>query len=160
MIRKWFNPVDDILSTFALTAISVLTIINVICRFVFNNPIVWAEEVTLGCFVWLVFIGISSAMKRGGHIGVDYFLNKMPRPLRIVFTVIGAIATYYVLIYVFVYLGMQLTSKAASKLTPVLGLSYQYIDIAVPLGGLLTAIHYTFNLVRSFRSDSQTKETA
>jgi TRAP-type transport system small permease protein len=159
-MKKWLDPIDDIISVIALSAISVLTIVNVIFRFILNNPIVWAEEVTLGLFVWLVFIGISSAMKRGGHIGVDYFMERMPRPLRITCTLIGAAAIYFVLIYVFIYLGMELTSQAGSKVTPVLGISYQYIDLAVPLGGLLTAIHFTINLIRSFQTDLQKKERA
>ena len=96
-------------------------------------------------------------MKRGGHVGVDYFILKAPRPVRIVLNIIGAAAVYFVLIYVFIYLGLDLTVQAATKLTPVLGWSYQYIDIAVPIGGLLTAIHYTINLIRSFQSEFRKK---
>jgi TRAP-type transport system small permease protein len=153
MIKKWFDPIDDILSIIALSGVILLTVINVIARFVFESPIGWAEEITLGLFIWLVFIGISSAMKRGGHVGVDYFILKAPRPVRIVLNIIGAASVYFVLIYVFIYLGLDLTAKAAIKITPVLGWSYQYIDIAVPLGGLLTTIHYTINLIRSFQSE-------
>jgi len=154
MIKKWLYPIDDILSVIALSGVLFFTIINVIFRFVLHSPIDWAEEVTLGLFIWMVFIGISSAMKRGGHVGVDYFMLKMPKPIRTIFNIIGAIAIYFVLIFVFIYLGLDLTAQAASKITPVLGLSYQYIDIAVPVGGLLTAIHYTIYLIRSFRSET------
>ncbi|MEC1740270.1 TRAP transporter small permease, partial [Schinkia azotoformans] len=154
MLKKWFYPLDDVFSVIALSGVLFFTIINVIFRFVLHSPIGWVEEVTLGLFIWMVFIGISSAMKRGGHVGVDYFMLMMPKPIRNVFNVIGAIAIYFVLIYVFIYLGMDLTSQAAVKITPVLGLSYQYIDIAVPVGGFLTAIHYTVNLIRSFKSDN------
>ena len=160
MVKKWFDPIDDILSVIAISAISALTIVNVFCRFILNSPISWAEEVTLGLFVWLVFIGISSAMKRDGHIGVDYFIQKMPKPFRIISMIIGAAAVYFVLIYVFMYLGMELTAQAAGKITPVLGISYQYIDFAVPLGGFLTAIHFTIKLIRSFQAESEKKERA
>lgn len=158
MLKKWFDPIDDILSVFAISAISALTIINVFCRFVLNSPISWVEEITLGFFVWLVFIGMSSAMKRGGHIGVDYFLLMLPKAIRNVFTIIGAVAIYFVLIYVFIYLGMELTAQAGSKITPVLGVSYQYIDFAVPFGGFMTTIHFTIKLIRSFQVDSEGKE--
>jgi TRAP-type transport system small permease protein len=160
MLKKWLYSIDDIISVIALSIISVLTILNVIFRFILNNPIVWAEEITLGLFVWLVFIGVSSAMKRDGHIGVDYFIQKMPRFFRILSKIIGAAAIYFVLIYVFMYLGMDLTSKAGSKVTPILGISYQYIDIAIPIGGFLTAIHFTIKLIRSFQAESDEKERA
>lgn len=158
MLKKLFNPIDDIIAVFALSVVTFLTIINVFCRFILNNPISWAEEVTLGFFIWLIFVGISSAMKRGGHIGVDYFINKMPVTLRKIFTLVGAAAIYYVLIYIFIYLGYQFALQAESKITPVLGISYTYIDMAVPIGGALTAIHYTILLIRSFRTDSNEKE--
>lgn len=160
MLKKWFNPIDDIISVIAISIISFLTIINVFCRFVLNSPISWAEEITLGCLIWLIFIGISSAMKRDGHIGVDYFIQKMPKAMRNVCTIIGAAAIYFVLIYIFIYLGFELASQASSKVTPVLGISYTYIDLAVPIGGLLTAIHFTFKLIRSFQADSEKKERA
>jgi TRAP-type transport system small permease protein len=155
MIMKWFNAIDDVISSIALSVIILLTGINVFCRFVLNNPITWAEEIAVGLFIWFVFIGVSSAMKRNSHIGVDYFVNKMPKPLRIVCSIIRAAAIYYVLIYVFIFLGYELTSQAVSKVTPVLGLSYQLIDIAVPLGGLLATIHFTRVLIKSFKTQSR-----
>ncbi len=160
MIAKWFNPIDDILSVLAIIGISALTIINVFCRFVLNSPISWVEEITLGFFVWLVFIGMSSAMKRGGHIGVDYFIMKLPKVFRNIFNLVGAAAIYFVLIYVFMFLGTELTAQAGMKLTPVLGLSYQYIDFAVPFGGFMTAVHFTVRLIKSFQVESGEKEQA
>ncbi|WP_053362757.1 TRAP transporter small permease [Bacillus sp. FJAT-27251] len=152
---KWFNAIDDVISTIALLVIILLTGINVLMRFVFSNPIPWAEEVTIGMFIWLVFIGVSSAMKREGHIGVDYFVNKMPKPLRLISELVRVAAMYYVLIFVFVILGYQLTSQAVNKVTPVLAISYQFIDMAVPIGGLLTAIHFTRILLKSHRKNSE-----
>lgn len=153
MVKRWLNAMDDIVATFALVGVITLTCINVLFRYLLNRPVPWVEEIALGLFIWLVFIGISSTMKRDGHIGVDYFVNMMPRPFRIISEIIRAAAIYYVLIYVFVYLGYDLASQATSKLTPILGISYQMIDIAVPIGGAITAIHFTRTLIRSFQAE-------
>jgi TRAP-type transport system small permease protein len=152
MIKGRFNVIDDVISTIALVGVVGLTGINVILRYAFNFPVPWVEEVVLGLFIWLVFIGMSSTMKRDGHVGVDYFVNMMPRPVRILSEIVRAAAIYYVLIYVFIYLGSSLMLQATNKLTPILGLSYQMIDIAVPIGGLLTAIHFTKKLIRTFQT--------
>jgi len=157
MIKDWFNRLDDVIATIALTGVLFVTITSVFYRFILNKPFAWAEEVTLGLFIWLVFVGISSTMKRSGHIGIDYFVERMPKSLRIISKVIRAAVIYYVLIYVFVYLGYELTSQASSKLTPVLGISYQWIDAAVPVGGLLTAYHFSRSLLTSFRGKSVQK---
>jgi TRAP-type C4-dicarboxylate transport system permease small subunit len=151
MNKKWFHVLDDGISTIALFAIILLTGTNVFSRYVLNKPLPWVEEIAIGLFVWLVFIGISSAMQRGSHIGVDYFVQKLPRPLRILSVIIRAIAIYYVLFYVFVYLGFTFTAQASSKVTPILGISYQVIDIAIPIGGVFTAVHFTRAFIRSIQ---------
>ncbi|WP_338786211.1 TRAP transporter small permease [Metabacillus sp. FJAT-53654] len=153
MIKKIFDPIDDIIATLALAVIISLTVINVFLRFVLNSPVAWAEEISIGLFIWLVFVGMSSAMKRDNHIGVDYFVNKMPRPLKISAIIIRALAIYSALIYVLIYLGSSLTAQAHSKVTPILAISYQYIDIAVPIGGVLTAIHFTRLLIQSLKAE-------
>lgn len=153
MIKKIFDPIDDIIATLALAVIISLTVINVFLRFVLNSPVAWAEEISVGLFIWLVFVGMSSAMKRDNHIGVDYFVNKMPRPLKISAIIIRALAIYSALIYVLIYLGSSLTAQAHSKVTPILAISYQYIDIAVPIGGGLTAIHFTRLLIQSLKAE-------
>ncbi|MDC3423419.1 TRAP transporter small permease [Aquibacillus sp. 3ASR75-11] len=153
MIKNGLNAIDDVLSTITLVGVILLTGLNVLLRYIFNSPIAWTMEVALGLFVWFVFIGVSSTMKRDGHIGVDFFVKKLPRPLRIVGEIIRAAAIYFVLVYVFIYLGSNLTLSATGKLTPIIGLSYQLIDIAVPIGGALTAIHFTKKFILSLRAE-------
>ncbi len=153
MIKRRLNAIDDAVSTIALVGVVGLTGINVISRYLFTHPVPWIEEIVLGLFIWLVFIGISSTMKRDGHVGVDFFVKKMPRPVRILSEIIRAAAIYYVLIYIFIYLGSNLTLQATNKLTPILGISYQLIDIAVPIGGILTAAHFTKTLIRNFQTE-------
>ncbi|WP_400162048.1 TRAP transporter small permease [Brevibacillus sp. TJ4] len=152
MVKKWLYFVDDAIAGIACAGVIFLTFFNVVARFVFNNPIGWAEEVTLGLLIWMVFIGLSSSMKDNGHIGVDYFVRKLPKPAARFVRAVKVVVIYFVLLGIFVGFGYQLTAQAASKLTPILGISYQYIDMAVPLGGLLAAIHYTILLIRSRKS--------
>ena len=147
MLKKWLLDIDDIISVASLTGVIGVTIANVIGRFLFNSPIAWGEEVSLGLFVWLVFVGCSSAMKRDGHIGVDYFVRKMPPWLGSLCEILRAAAIYYVLIALLVVLGWELTAQAGEKITPALGISYQLIDIAVPLGGILAAVQFTRRLM-------------
>ncbi|UFJ40295.1 TRAP transporter small permease [Brevibacillus humidisoli] len=149
MLKKWLVLLDDVLSVVSLTGIILLTIVNVFCRFVLNSPIAWAEEVTLGLFVWLVFVGISSTMKRDGHIGIDYFVRKLPKPLSAVSQMLRAGVIYYVLIGILLVLGYELMAQAGEKVTPVLGISYQLIDLAVPFGAILSTVHFTRRLIET-----------
>jgi C4-dicarboxylate transporter DctQ subunit len=56
----------------------------VIARFFFNSNILWALELTVFLFGWLVLLGASYAVKKHAHLGVDAILNMLaPAPRRI-----------------------------------------------------------------------------
>lgn len=153
MMKKWIHNVDDFIASIALVGVISITIVNVIFRYIFNMPILWAEEVSLALYVWLVFVGASSTMKRQGHIGIDYFVGKLPERIKKVTKILRSAVLYFVFFYVFIYLGFELAANAGAKVTPTLRIGYTWIDIAVPLGGVLITYHYTRHLIKSFQRD-------
>lgn len=63
---------------FEETAIAVMlglmvlvTFVNVVLRYLFNDSLIWGLEVTLILFAWLVLFGISYGVKVTMHLGVD-----------------------------------------------------------------------------------------
>jgi len=63
---------------------TLITFANVVARFVFNSNILWALELTVFLFAWLVLLGASYAVKTHAHLGVDAVLNMFaPAPRRI-----------------------------------------------------------------------------
>ena len=75
--------VDNIEETSIAICLGLMTLItfaNVIARYVFNNNILWALEMTVYLFAWLVLMGASYGVKKHIHIGVDVVIN-MVSPL-------------------------------------------------------------------------------
>jgi TRAP-type transport system small permease protein len=151
IMKKVFYNLDDAISVIALVGIIVVTSANIFFRYVLNSAIMWSLEVSLAFFVWLVFVGTSSAMKRDQHIGIDYFVNRLPKPLKYIAVTLHALVIYGILIFIFIMLGSQLAQSAAAKTTTVLNISYTFIDIAVPIGGVLTLIHFTLLLIKKYK---------
>ena len=58
-----------------LGLMTLITFANVVARFVFNSNILWALELTVFLFAWLVLLGASYAVKTHAHLGVDAILN-------------------------------------------------------------------------------------
>lgn len=58
-----------------LGLMTALTFANVIARYVFNANILWALELTVFMFAWLVLLGASYAVKKRAHLGVDAVIN-------------------------------------------------------------------------------------
>lgn len=145
-MKKFFYNIDDLVAVLAFVGIITITFLNVLSRYLLNSPILWGEEVSLALYVWVVFIGSSSTMKRDGHIGISYFVDKLPQKIRNIMIALKNIIISVILIYVFIFLGSALTLQASDKVTPILNMSYIWVDIAVVFGGILMLYHFINNL--------------
>ena len=71
---------------------TLVTFANVIARYVFNSNILWALELTVYLFAWMVLLGASYAVKIGAHLGVDIVINAVSPRARKVLGLISASA--------------------------------------------------------------------
>ncbi|HBS50034.1 MAG TPA: TRAP transporter permease DctQ [Rhodobacteraceae bacterium] len=78
------DQIEESVIALLLGLMTVVTFANVIARFVFNSNILWALELTVFMFAWLVLLGASYAVKKHAHLGVDAILNMLrPGPRRV-----------------------------------------------------------------------------
>jgi C4-dicarboxylate transporter DctQ subunit len=78
------DHIEETLIAVLLGLMAAVTFANVIARFFFNSNILWALELTVFLFGWLVLLGASYAVKKHAHLGVDAILNMLaPAPRRI-----------------------------------------------------------------------------
>ena len=86
---------DAIEETFIAVCLGLMTVItfaNVIARYVFNSNILWALELTVFLFAWLVLLGASYGVKKHFHIGVDVVINLVPAGAKKVLAILATIA--------------------------------------------------------------------
>ena len=81
----------------AVVAVLILTSIainfaNVIGRYVFFSPIIWAEEAMIFIMVWCVFIGAILVTWDGRHLRMDLLATVMPSPWREIVNAVAAVA--------------------------------------------------------------------
>lgn len=77
------TKLEETLIALILGLMTAITFANVIARFM-NSNILWALELTVFLFAWLVLLGASYAVKVHAHLGVDVILNMLaPAPRRI-----------------------------------------------------------------------------
>ncbi|GAD66013.1 putative TRAP transporter small membrane protein [Vibrio proteolyticus NBRC 13287] len=77
-VGQFTDKVEETLIAFFLGAMTMLTFINVIMRYLFNDNILWALELTVFMFAWMVLVGASYGVKKHFHIGVDVVINLAP----------------------------------------------------------------------------------
>ncbi|MCW9044239.1 MAG: TRAP transporter small permease [Pseudopelagicola sp.] len=76
--HSFVDRIEETLIALLLGLMTLITFANVIARFGFNSNILWALELTVFLFGWLVLLGASYAVKKHSHLGVDAILNMVP----------------------------------------------------------------------------------
>ena len=79
--HSFVDRIEETLIAILLGLMTVITFANVIARFGFNSNILWALELTVFLFGWLVLLGASYAVKKHSHLGVDVIINMVPAPV-------------------------------------------------------------------------------
>jgi C4-dicarboxylate transporter DctQ subunit len=85
------DALEETLIAFFLGAMTLLTFANVIFRYVFNDNILWALELTVFMFAWMVLVGASYGVKKHFHIGVDVIINMVYEPKRKILALLAAV---------------------------------------------------------------------
>ncbi|MEZ0305474.1 MAG: TRAP transporter small permease [Hyphomicrobiaceae bacterium] len=125
--------------------------LQVVLRYLGLTGIDGLEEVPRFLFVWLVMIGSASAMQRGQHTALDYFVNAAgprTRALLLVFT--NAVG-----IFLFLYLiklSLVLVPNAQLQTSAGLELPLGWVYAAIPVGSALIILPMLRTIVVAVRS--------
>lgn len=88
--------IDDIEETSIAICLGLMTLVtfaNVVARYAFEANILWALELTVFLFAWLVLMGMSYGVKKHVHIGVDVVINAVSPGAKKVLSMIAIIAS-------------------------------------------------------------------
>ena len=94
-ISRLGQMIDDIEETSIAVCLGLMTLItfaNVVARYIFNANILWALELTVFLFAWLVLMGASYAVKKHIHIGVDVVVNAVSPATAKILTILAVAA--------------------------------------------------------------------
>jgi TRAP-type C4-dicarboxylate transport system permease small subunit len=73
---------------------------NVIGRYVFLQPVIWADEAMVYIMVWTVFMGAVLVSFEGQHLKMDFFSIMLPSPWKQIINSIAAVSFLAVCVFV------------------------------------------------------------
>lgn len=74
--------VETVLCVAILGALIGIITLQVLLRYLLNNPLTWAEELASLLLIHLSFLSGDVVYKRKAHISIDYLVGLMPRHLQ------------------------------------------------------------------------------
>lgn len=140
---KILNRLEEWIISLMLLAMTGLTFLQVVMRYVFNSGFTWALELTTVFFAIMIFVGISYGVRVGSHIGVDALVKLMSPGKR---KAAGIVAVLLSLVYV----GLVLTGSMQYVLKmQQVGIELEDLPIerwqvlaVMPLGFALTGFRF------------------
>lgn len=138
------------ISTFFLLIFSVLTILQVIMRYIFQNSLSWSEELARYAFVWFVYISASYAVKRQSHVKLSFLVELLPRKLNILVKYLALLSWIFFLLII-AYYSYRVTAHLilTMQLSPANQIPMYVFYIAIPAGILLMLFRVLQHIVKS-----------
>jgi len=149
---RWLHRLEEGAIAVLLAAMTLVTFMQVVARYVFNYSFTWALELNTVLFAWLIFVGMSYGVRVGAHIGVDILVRSLgPRSARAVAVVASALCLLYALIVAWggsIYLQKMYTLGLLMQDMPI----PQWVPrVILPLGFVLLAWRFAQVLWRLLR---------
>ena len=143
LLDRFVGMIDRVSYWFILLAMGAMTILvslQVFYRYALNSSIDFADEASRFFFVTAIFLALPHGIRRGVHVGIDLFVNMLPKGAQ---TAIfrGTCAASAVLMIVVLWTGIIATSDKWGELMPTLEVSAGLYYIPVVVTGLHGFIH-------------------
>ncbi|WP_067725911.1 TRAP transporter small permease [Oceanobacillus damuensis] len=132
----------EIIITACLGAVVIITFLQVLFRYVLQQPLTWSQEALMISFVYSVLFGAALAIKNNDHLKVDLF-EKMPSLLRKLFMIVEFIVVGILIITLFYYGYLLVMSNLESgQILGILPIKKAYVYMAIPLSALFMLYYH------------------
>ena len=152
-IDSFIHRILESICSLFLAAMVGFTIYNVTMRYVFNNPPVWGDLLTVLSNIWLMFLALSLTARDNEHIALNLIYEKLPSRLSLYIRQFWKIMIMVIGIVLIIY-GIELVEGMRGKYWEMwyFEISFQgteftenymlkkYAVAILPLAGFLTTI--------------------
>jgi TRAP-type C4-dicarboxylate transport system permease small subunit len=140
-----------IAASLALAVAALASCWQVMGRFVFQIPAAWSEALTRIALIWMVMLGISTALRAGAFVAIDLVRDAVRGRLRFALELAITLACLFLFATLF-WLGWEMALRVQRQEMAGLGISMSWGYAAIPVGsafaGLGVVAHFLQNAKR------------
>ena len=147
---KFWKVIDWIVDSLAaafLLATSFVLALQIIFRYILNRPLSWPLEVSLFCFVWLVWLGGVGGMREEKQIRIEFAEKYLPLSIQRILIPANTIFSLIFLGFV-IYYGVQVAESQMTAVYDILPFSRGVLYAVAPVCGSLMLISLVRVLIR------------
>lgn len=153
---RWLDAnFEQIILASFMALMAGLIFVQVVMRYVFENSLVWSEELVRWLFIWTIWVGIAYAFRTGDHIRITMLSDRLAAPARRRLEAALGLA----MIAFFLWIGwlgvQQATSPIVARQSSVVlywpfsdtKVSLTWLYATLPFGSFLSVLRLTQNLL-------------
>ena len=138
-------------SGICLAVVFLVTLGQVIQRYVFHMPMPWATDVTRISFIYSVFFGMGVGVFNKSHLNIDVLVRLLPKRIQPWFALFSNIIVMIFLGAVFRF-SIPFAQANADQVTPYLLLPMAWIYYVIPITVTFMLIFLLIDTVKLLRS--------
>jgi C4-dicarboxylate transporter, DctQ subunit len=134
-IDRVLTLIENGLAGLTLAAATILAVVSVIGRFLFDYIIFWSDEAVIYLIICSTFIGAVITLRHNEHVGVNVLSAVLgPRGNRVLAALSALLVAFYC--GVFGFLGWVMVTEPAARniVTPALNVPLWVVQISLPIG--------------------------
>ena len=160
-VGKAFDAVEKVLCALSgtlLVAFTLLTLVQVVMRYVFEMPLSWSEQLARYLFIWMLMLYMPVLMRRGNNLGFDLIISHFSEKAQDIFWLVcEALIAGFAGLYC--YYSIQLCIKFSKKVLVGLGIKANWVYSAQIVGaGILCLFCIELLINRIIEMKNQKKE--
>jgi TRAP-type C4-dicarboxylate transport system permease small subunit len=147
-IKKILDRSLELLVMIVVVVLVLDVLWQVFTRFILKNPSTWTEELAVFMLIWVSLLGAAVALGRGAHLGIDYFVGKLPAKIRIFTEVFVFLVVALFSFTVMIIGGIELVTDTLrlEQISPAINVKVGYVYLAVPISGFFLVLYSLIGL--------------
>ena len=149
---KVVGTVDKVIRAIIVVLFSLLLLVGflqIISRYAFRLPIVWADEMMKYLFIWLIMIGAGYGVRLKKHVSADVVVTNASPKAKIVFGVITDLLSV-LLCVMFLILAPRMVKLAMGTISPTLGIPIGWIYWSMFAGPLIMLFYTLIGMYETY----------
>ena len=146
--KKFIVNIDQYVSAVLFIVIMVLLFLQVVTRYVFRHSFTWTEELSVLLFVWMTYMGVSSAVTYRKNLRIDALLDVVPFRVKKLLLIISDV--------IFILFNLYLIVPfVGSSRTPILGIPKAITYWLIPAILVISSAKLVYDIYRLWHEDEK-----
>ena len=153
-MKKAFLILRDIVEIYipvaALLIMFVTFIFQIFSRYILNNPVPWAYEVTVMCYLWMVIFGACFAYRDRSHVTFTLFYDIFGPKAKAVIAFLGNLLMLIAFIYMIPSTITMITDQMSKQVTSVFKISLTVVYFPFIPFMFIIILYILYDLILEF----------